>query len=71
MKAIGFVLLVLGIVAVLYGAITYNRERTVFKVGSIEATAKEQHNVPLSPIVGGIAIVSGLVLLMVPRRKAA
>jgi hypothetical protein len=71
MKAIGFVLLVLGIVAVLYGGITYNRERTVLKVGSIEATAKEQRNVPLSPIVGGIAIVSGLVLLMVPRRKAA
>lgn len=71
MKALGFILVVLGILALLYGGVTYNRERTVVDLGAIKATATEQHNVPLSPIVGGIAIVSGLLLLFVPRRRTA
>lgn len=69
MKTFGFILVVLGILALVYGGITYNRQRTVLDVGPIHATANEQHNVPFSPIVGGIAIVGGLVLLVVPRRR--
>jgi hypothetical protein len=71
MKTFGFVLIVLGILSLVYGGISYSRQKTVFEVGSIKATATEQHNVPLSPIVGGVAIVSGLLLLLVPRRRTA
>lgn len=71
MKVMGFVLVVLGVLALVYGGITYNRERTVLDMGPIRATATEQRNIPLSPIVGGIAIVGGLALLMVQRRRAA
>jgi hypothetical protein len=70
-KALGFVLVVLGVLTLIYGGISYNRQRTIFNVGSIKATATEQHNVPLSPIAGGIAIVGGLALLLVPRRRTA
>jgi Na+-transporting methylmalonyl-CoA/oxaloacetate decarboxylase gamma subunit len=71
MKGIGFVLLVLGIFALVYGGISYSRQRTVLDMGPIKATATEQHNITLSPIVGGIAIVGGLLLLVVPRRRSA
>jgi len=71
MKALGFVLVVLGILALVYGGISYNRQRTVLDMGPIHATATEQHNIPFSPIVGGVAIVGGLLLLLVPRRRAA
>jgi len=71
MKALGFVLLVAGILVLIYGGITYNRERTVLDMGPIHATATEQRNIPVSPIVGGIAIVGGLALLMVTRRRSA
>ena len=71
MKTMGFVLLVLGILALVYGGITYSRERTVIDLGPIQATATEQRNIPFSPIVGGIAIVGGLALLLAQRRRTA
>lgn len=71
MKALGFVLVILGILALVYGGITYNRERTVLDLGPIKATATEQRNVPFSPIVGAVAIAGGLVMLMASRRKLA
>ena len=71
MKVIGFILLILGIVVLLYGGITYNRQRTVLDVGPFKATATEQKNIPLSPIVGGIVLLSGIVLLVVPRKRVA
>ena len=71
MKVIGFVLVVLGVLALLYGGITYNRERTVIDLGSFKATAAEQKNVPLSPIVGAIALLGGVVLLLAPRKRLA
>jgi uncharacterized membrane protein YidH (DUF202 family) len=71
MKTIGFVLVVLGLLALVYGGISYNRQRTVLDVGPFRATATEQKNVPLSPIVGGIVLLSGILLLVVPRKRLA
>jgi hypothetical protein len=69
MKPIGFVLVVLGVLALVYGGISYNRQRTVLDIGPFKATATEQKNIPLSPIVGGIALLGGILLLVVPRKR--
>jgi hypothetical protein len=69
MKVIGFVLVVLGVLALVYGGISYNRQRTVLDLGPFKATATEQKNIPLSPIAGGIALVGGIILLVVPRKR--
>jgi len=69
MKFMGFVLVVLGVLALVYGGISYNRQKTVLDVGPFKATATEQKNVPLSPIVGGIALIGGIVLLVAPRKR--
>jgi uncharacterized membrane protein YidH (DUF202 family) len=70
MKLFGLVLVVGGILALAYGGISYNRQKTVID-GSFKATATEQKNIPLSPIVGGIALISGIVLVMVSRKRPA
>lgn len=71
MKVTGFLLVVIGILALVYGGISYNRERTIIDMGPFKATATEQKNVPFSPIVGGIVLLGGLLLLLVPRRRMA
>jgi hypothetical protein len=69
-KGLAFVFIVLGILALVYGGVSYSRQRTLLDVGSFQATPTEQHDIPLSPIVAAVAIVGGLLLLFVPRRRS-
>ena len=71
MKAVGLVLVILGLLALVYGGISYNRQRTVLDIGPFKATASEQKNIPLSPVVGAIALLGGIVLLVAPRKRSA
>ena len=71
MKTIGFVLVVVGLLALLYGGISYSRQKTIIDMGSFKATATEQKNVPISPIVGGIALVGGVLLIVAQRKRLA
>ena len=69
MKIIAVLLIVVGLVALVYGGISYNRERTILDIGSIEATVTEQKSIPISPIIGGLALAGGIALLVVGRRR--
>ena len=71
MKVIGFVLVVVGVLALVYGGISYSRQKTIIDVGSFKATATEQKNIPLSPIVGGVALLGGILLLAAQRKRLA
>ena len=71
MKIFGAVLLVLGGLILIYGGISYSRQRTILDVGPFKATATEQKNVPLSPIVGGIALLVGVLMVALPRKRIA
>ena len=71
MKTLGVVLVALGIIALVFGGIGYSSQRTIIDMGPIQATATEHHDVPISPIAGGVAIFSGLIIIVAPRKKAA
>jgi len=60
---LGIVLAVLGALALVYQGFSYTRQKTVIDVGPIHATADEREHVPLPPIVGGLAIAAGAVLI--------
>ncbi len=70
MKTIGAVLLILGLVALVYGGISYSNDRTVLDVGSVEITASEGNDVPISAIVGGVVLIGGAALLVVGSRRS-
>lgn len=68
-RILGAVLVIVGLVGLLWGGVFWTRERTVLDIGPIEAKAQEREGVPISPIVGGLVLVAGVVLLIVPSRK--
>ena len=67
---IGIILIVIGIVALAYQGITYTTREKVVDIGSIQVTADKTKTFPLPPIVGGIALVGGIVLLVMGSKKA-
>ncbi len=66
---LGIILIVVGIVALAYQGITYTTREKVIDIGSIEVTADKTKTFPLPPIVGGIALVGGIVLLVIGSKK--
>lgn len=65
---IGALLLIVGIVALSYqGVIWVTGTERVAKIGPVEINQEKSYPVPILPIVGGIAVVAGAVLLLRSR----
>ena len=65
----GIILIVIGIVALAYQGITYTTREKVVDIGPIQMTAEKTKTLPLPPLVGGIALVGGIVLLVMGSRR--
>jgi len=66
---VGLILIILGIVALVYGGITYTTQKKVLDIGPIQATKEEHKTIPLPPILGGIALAGGIVLMLGAGKK--
>lgn len=67
---LGLALVILGIVAFVYQGITYTTREKVIDIGPLQATVDKKQTIPLPPIVGGVALVGGMLLLVVGARRA-
>ena len=66
---VGVLLIVVGVIALGYQGITYTTREKVLEVGPIKATKDKEHTVPLPPILGGLALAGGVVLLVAGARR--
>ena len=66
---IGIVLIIIGIIAFAYQGITFTTREKVVDIGPIHMTADKERTLPIPPIVGGISIVGGIVLLVLGKKK--
>jgi hypothetical protein len=62
-KNIGIVLVVIGILMMIYTGINIITTEKVVDLGPLHMTKEENHPVQWSPIVGGLLLVGGIVLL--------
>ena len=67
-RAVGVLLIVLGLVGLLYGGFSYVKRDKIIDIGPIQATRTETKTVPFPPIAGGIVLIVGVVLVV--RRNA-
>ncbi len=65
------VLIVVGALMLAFPMISYTTREEVVDLGPVEVTAEDEHRIPLPPILGGAAIVVGLILLVTGRRRTA
>jgi hypothetical protein len=61
---IGVLLIVLGVIALAYQGITYTTRQKIVDLGPIQATKDTKKTIPLSPVLEGIALAGGVVLLI-------
>lgn len=66
---VGIALIIFGIVAFGYQGITYTTQEKVIDVGPIKATVEKEKTIPLTPVLGAVALLSGIVLLVAGRRS--
>lgn len=67
----GALLIIAGIAVFAFQGYSYTKEEQVLKFGDLEVTAQRKEHVHLPPLLGGAAIVVGVVLVVigVVRRK--
>lgn len=66
---IGIILIIIGIVAFAAGRIGWTEKKKDAQLGPLEISHTEEHGVSLPPILGGICVVGGIVLVIVGSRQ--
>ncbi len=69
MRITGIVLIVIGVISLAIGGISYTKREKVLDIGPIEATAERQKTIPLPPLLGGLALAGGIVLVIAGAKK--
>jgi uncharacterized membrane protein HdeD (DUF308 family) len=67
---IGVLLIVAGLAGLTWPVISYTRTEKVVDIGPVEVTADRERRVPVPPLVGGLAVAAGLILVVSSRRHA-
>jgi len=65
----GIILIILGVVGLAYGGIHYTKRQRVFDAGPIHATRDKRETFPIPPVLGGIALAGGIVLVIVGAKQ--
>lgn len=71
MQWIGIVLIVIGIVSLTVGGLTYTKKEEVVNVGPLSAKVETKERIPLPPVLGVTALVGGIALVIVGNRRRA
>ena len=69
MRIVGIILIVIGVISLAIGGISYTTREKVLDIGPIEATAERHKRIPLPPLLGGIALAGGIVLMIAGRKR--
>jgi hypothetical protein len=70
MKAIGVVVLVIGILMTVFTGFNLVTKKEVVDVGPLEINKEEKTPIYWSPVTGGVLIVAGIVIMVLGQRRS-
>jgi drug/metabolite transporter (DMT)-like permease len=70
-RAIGILLIIVGIVALVWGGVFWTERDTLVDAGPLEIQTEDREGVAMPPILGAIALIGGIVLVAIPERRRA
>jgi hypothetical protein len=70
LAVLGIVLLLGGLAALIWPAITVTRTEKAVDLGPIEVTTEDRDTIPLPPVFGIAAAATGVALIATSRRRA-
>lgn len=63
-KAIGLVIIVIGLLMTVYTGFNYVTREKIIDLGSVEVTAPKEHTADWSPYIGiGLMVIGGVIIL--------
>lgn len=66
---LGILLIIIGISGLAYEGITYTKQEPIAQIGNVQVTENTQKTIYFSPLLGGLALAAGLILVVTGRRK--
>ena len=66
---VGIILIALGVIALAYGGFSFTTTEKVAEVGPLKLEKDKTRSVPMSPLLGGLALVGGIVLVVAGARR--
>ena len=67
---VGIILIAIGIIALAYGGFSYTSREKVIDAGPLQVSADRQKTIPFPPILGGLCLVGGIVLVLAGNRNS-
>jgi len=71
MKITAIVLIVLGAAGLAYGGFKVAYPSKVIDAGPLQVSVTKERSVPIPPVLGGLALAGGIVVLVVSARREA
>jgi hypothetical protein len=68
-RVTGLLLVVLGIVALVWGGVFWTDRDTVLDAGPLEIQTEDREGFAVPPVVGVISVIGGIILLAIPDRR--
>ena len=68
---VGIILIVIGIIGFAYGGLGWTTEKKDAQLGPLEIRHTEGHGISFPPVLSGICLVGGIVLVLVGNKKSS
>jgi len=68
-RAIGLLLILVGIIGLAWGGMTYNKTQKAVDLGRIKTNTPSRKSIPVPPFAGSVALLAGISLIGIPKSR--